>query len=151
MSETNGMNDLAGGTRALLQAVRAEGAGEQVTAAAQALEGTLGLSDSDDLEAPISRIAFSTYGQSGVRLDILSVEDLMDENGEFEDSAWQWIDQLLRTKLYDDSDLRSGVLVIYMTDDQERLRAQARAWAKANPEIVGAKDLDLLILEEPTR
>lgn len=147
----NGMDQVAGGIRDLLAAIRDEGAGVKVSAAAAQMERVLGLETQEDLNQPIVRVAFYSYGHSGAQLSALSVEDLMDENAGFEDSAWYWIEALLRTGTHDDSDLRSGVLVIYMSAEHEQLREQARAWAAANPTVVAAKDLDLSLLEQPTR
>lgn len=144
----DGIDRVTGGVRELLHAVRAEGAGERVGAAAAALERDLGLAPTDDLSAPISRFFFSGHGHSDARMSVLGVDTLMDENGEFEDSAWNWIGELLAGGIYDDSDLRSGVLCFYVTGDREGLRKQAAAWASAHPDIVADKDLDLGILAE---
>lgn len=144
-----GVQQVMSATRGLLRAIRDEGAGPLVTQAAGELGTALFLSSDDDLRRPIARIGFYSNSGTPAQLSTLDVAALMDENAAFEESAWLWITQLLREGVYDDSDLRSGVLVIYMADDREALAVQAREWAQANPQIVADKDLDLGLLGEP--
>lgn len=151
MAVTDGMGQLAEGLRTLLGAIRQEGAGPRVSAAAAALEQSLSIGPDSDMAAPIARISFYSYGDSPAQLSLLSVSELMDENGGFEDSAWFWIEQMLAEGIHDDSDLRSGVLCIYMAGEREQLREQARSWSQGNPAVVADKALDLSILERPVR
>lgn len=63
----------------------------------------------------------------------MSVQDLMDENAGYEDSAWVYLRDVVTDGSYDDSDWGSEVFCYYMaTDGVEPVRAEAMAWWEAN-------------------
>lgn len=72
----------------------------------------------------------------------LTVPDLMDENGDFEDSAWTYMQDVVQYGHYDDSDWSSGILCYYTaTDGPQPIIDAAAAWYDANPEIVAEQEL----------
>lgn len=115
--------------------------------ASQALERALSLNDDSTLSEPIGRFYCPSIPHSPATLETLSVGRLMNENAGFEESPWLWLGELLSASTYDDSDRRSGVIVIYMATDRAALIAQAKEWVAENPELVRDLELDQSILE----
>lgn len=71
-----------------------------------------------------------------VYLDELTVEELMDENDGFEESAHLWITEMVEQGVYNDSD-PPGVICYYVCpeDKREALMEELAAWERAHPEI----------------
>lgn len=73
----------------------------------------------------------------------LSVKDLMDENGDFEDSAWVYLRDIVEEGYYDDSDWPSGTLCYYLaTDGVQSIVDACAAWWDENPGIVLDQNLE---------
>lgn len=68
-----------------------------------------------------------------ILLSLLDIDELMNENEGYEDSAWDRVTGMVhdRNGLHDDSDYRSSVVVWYMAQDQWALAQQANAWLEA--------------------
>ena len=88
---------------------------------------------------PIVRLVHE-FGSSEVRVDRLSVAELMDENADFEHSAL-WLKFMLAEGRYDDGDLRAGLTSLYLSRDRAEIRRQAVAWHAANPDVVAAQSV----------
>lgn len=73
----------------------------------------------------------------------LTVADLMDENGGFEDSAWVYLRDVVEEGRYDDSDWPSGTLCYYLpTDGVQAVVDAAAAWYDSHPSEVEEHDLE---------
>lgn len=142
-----GLQAVTEATRRILGAVREEGAGPRVTEAAASLERAWSIAPTAPLDKPVARLCLVSHPPSPARLDMLSVEELMEENAGFEDSAWRWVEVMVREGYHDDGEMRRGLVVLYLLQDREGLVAQAREWAAANPALVAGLDLDLGILD----
>jgi hypothetical protein len=71
----------------------------------------------------------------------LTLADLMDENADYEDSAWVYLREMVEEGMYDDSDPRS-TMCVYMANDADALFAAVKEWYEANPEVVASADLE---------
>ena len=90
---------------------------------------------------PITRI-YAGFGEVPSPTT-LSVQDLMDENADFEDSGWWYLRTLLEEGQYDDSDPKSQVYCLYvLTGTGAELIAQATQWYEDNEAFVSAADLE---------
>lgn len=121
-------------------ALRSALAQDAMTSEARAvLETHLGTGN----DHPIQRTYASEHETPSVNL--MSVEDLMDENDGFEDSGWQYLTDMLLNGMYDDSDPR-GVHCVYLATDRDVLHDQMQAWHTAHPVSTATYNLTM-----PTR
>ena len=79
----------------------------------------------------ITRFYKGLNDEPGIRT--MTVQDLMDENGGYEDSAWTYLRTIVEEGSYDDSDWGSEVFCWYMpTDGLDLIFNEAVAWYEAN-------------------
>lgn len=86
-------------------------------------------------DEPIQQIFFNVARDPEPSIRTMSVQELMDTNAGYEDSAVTWLEEMARTGMYDDSDPRT-VVCWYIALDIDKIRAQYREWAASNPEII---------------
>lgn len=93
--------------------------------------------------APSELTRFYKGSGSSPSSETMTVADLMDENGDFEDSAWTYMQDVVQFGYYDDSDWPSEVFSYYTaTNGVQPIIDAASAWYDANPEIVDEQDLN---------
>lgn len=93
-------------------------------------------------QSPITRWFY--HDREEPSISNLTVDELMDENAGYEDSAWAYLEALSANGIYDDSDPSwDGVQCVYRCGSkfQELLYQQMSTWHVLNPEIVGEFEL----------
>mgnify|MGYP001451698555 CR=1 FL=1 len=84
---------------------------------------------------PIVRFFRSNF-RDDLSVESLCLDDLLDTNGpDHQDSTVIWVEEMLRSGTYDDSDPGSGCVCIYNVANYKMLADEYAAWVNEFPEI----------------